>query len=123
MDDPYQVPDGYPVKANASSGLYYMPDSALYEDTQAEIWFASEEIAQGERIPQGRVAGRPRRRQILRMTVTTLPSTAASLPGMGSKAGLWGISQTWPPVRLKVLTVASPSIIAATMSPLSATFC
>ncbi len=45
MDDPYQVPDGYPVKANASSGLYYMPDSALYEDTQAEIWFASEELA------------------------------------------------------------------------------
>ena len=45
MDDPYQVPDGYPVKANASSGLYYMPDSALYEDTQAEIWFASEEVA------------------------------------------------------------------------------
>ncbi|MFZ1160685.1 LGFP repeat-containing protein [Mycobacterium sp.] len=46
MDDPYQVPDGYPVKANASSGLYYMPASALYEETMAEIWFASEEIAQ-----------------------------------------------------------------------------
>ena len=46
MDDPYQVPDGYPVKANASSGLYYMPDSDLYEDTQAEIWFATEEMAQ-----------------------------------------------------------------------------
>jgi uncharacterized protein with LGFP repeats len=45
MDDPYQVPDGYPVKANASFGLYYMPDSALYEDTLAEIWFANEEIA------------------------------------------------------------------------------
>ena len=45
LDDPYQVPDGYPVKANASFGLYYMPDSALYEDTLAEIWFASEEIA------------------------------------------------------------------------------
>ena len=45
MDDPYQVPDGYPVKANASFGLYYMPDSALYDDTMAEIWFATEEIA------------------------------------------------------------------------------
>jgi uncharacterized protein with LGFP repeats len=45
MDDPYQVPDGYPVKGNASSGLYYMPESALYEDTHAEIWFASEEVA------------------------------------------------------------------------------
>jgi uncharacterized protein with LGFP repeats len=46
MDDPYQVPEGYPVKANASSGLYYMPDSGLYEDTQAEFWFATEEMAQ-----------------------------------------------------------------------------
>ncbi len=46
MDDPYQVPDGYPVKANASFGVYYMPDSELYEDTFAEIWFATEEIAQ-----------------------------------------------------------------------------
>jgi uncharacterized protein with LGFP repeats len=46
MDDPYQVPDGYPVKANASSGLYYLPDSGLYEDTLAEIWFATEEMAQ-----------------------------------------------------------------------------
>jgi uncharacterized protein with LGFP repeats len=46
MGDPYQVPDGYPVKAHASSGLYYMPDSVLYEETMAEIWFASEEIAQ-----------------------------------------------------------------------------
>jgi uncharacterized protein with LGFP repeats len=45
LEDPYQVPDGYPVKANASFGLYYMPDSALYEDTLAEIWFATEEIA------------------------------------------------------------------------------
>ncbi len=46
LDDPYQVPEGYPIKANASFGLYYTPDSALYEDTLAEIWFASEEIAQ-----------------------------------------------------------------------------
>jgi uncharacterized protein with LGFP repeats len=46
MDDPYAVPDGYPVKANASFGVYYMPDSELYEDTLAEIWFATEEIAQ-----------------------------------------------------------------------------
>jgi uncharacterized protein with LGFP repeats len=45
MDDPYRVPEGYPVKANASSGLYYMPESAVYEDTPAEIWFASEEVA------------------------------------------------------------------------------
>ncbi len=46
LDDPYEVPDGYPVKANASFGVYYMPDSELYEDTLAEIWFCNEEIAQ-----------------------------------------------------------------------------
>ena len=34
-----------------------------------------------------------------------------------------GISQTWPSLRLKVLTVASPSIIAATISPFSAIGC
>ena len=34
-----------------------------------------------------------------------------------------GISHTWPSVRLNVLTVASLSSIAATMSPLSAVGC
>ena len=46
LDDPYQVPDGYPIKANASFGLYYTPGSPLYHDTLAEFWFASEEVAQ-----------------------------------------------------------------------------
>nr|WP_156688971.1 hypothetical protein [Mycobacterium sp. Marseille-P9652] len=45
LDDPYQVPDGYPIKANASFGLYYTPGSALYHDTLAEIWLTSEEVA------------------------------------------------------------------------------
>ncbi|WP_139825503.1 LGFP repeat-containing protein [Mycobacterium conspicuum] len=45
LADPYQVPEGYPVKASAGSGLYYLPDSALYDDTVAEIWFASEDAA------------------------------------------------------------------------------
>ena len=46
LDDPYQIPDGYPVKASARVGLYYTPDSAHYHDTLAEIWFASEDAAQ-----------------------------------------------------------------------------
>jgi uncharacterized protein with LGFP repeats len=46
LDDPYQPPEGYPVKANFGSGLYYTADSALYDDTLAEIWFDSEEAAQ-----------------------------------------------------------------------------
>ena len=46
LDDPYQMPDGYPIKASAGFGLYYTPESALYHDTIAEIWFASEDAAQ-----------------------------------------------------------------------------
>ncbi len=46
LDDPYQVPDGYPIKASARFGLYYTPGSALYHDTLAEIWLCSEEVAQ-----------------------------------------------------------------------------
>ncbi|MBW0017880.1 MAG: LGFP repeat-containing protein [Mycobacterium sp.] len=46
LEDPYQAPDGYPIKASARSGLFYAPDTPLYHDTIAEIWFASEEVAQ-----------------------------------------------------------------------------
>ncbi len=46
LDDPYQAPDGYPIKASARYGLYYMPDSDLYQDTLAELWLSSEEVAQ-----------------------------------------------------------------------------
>ncbi len=42
---PIQAPDGYPVKADTQSGLYWTPDSGLYDDARAEIWFASEEFA------------------------------------------------------------------------------
>ncbi len=46
LEDPYQVPDGYPIKASARFGLYYTPGSELYHDTLAEIWLCSEEVAQ-----------------------------------------------------------------------------
>ncbi|AWV47709.1 hypothetical protein JK2ML_1002 [Mycobacterium leprae Kyoto-2] len=46
LDDPYQVPDGYPIKASPRFGLYYTPASELYHDTLAEVWLANEEIAQ-----------------------------------------------------------------------------
>lgn len=45
MDDPYQIPDGYPVKASTRFGLYYTPDSDLYHDTLAEVFLSSEEAA------------------------------------------------------------------------------
>ncbi len=46
LADPYQAPDGYVIKANTHSGLYYTPESALYDHTVPEVWFASEELAQ-----------------------------------------------------------------------------
>ena len=46
LADPYQAPEGYFIKANTHSGLYYTPDSALYDNTLPEVWFASEEVAQ-----------------------------------------------------------------------------
>ena len=45
LDDPNEAPDGYPIKANTKSGVYWAPGSALYDDASAEIWFATEELA------------------------------------------------------------------------------
>jgi uncharacterized protein with LGFP repeats len=45
LDDPNQAPEGYPIKADTKSGLYWVPGSSLYDDAHAEIWLASEEIA------------------------------------------------------------------------------
>lgn len=46
LADPYQPPEGYVIKANTHSGLYYTPECALYDHTVPEVWFASEELAQ-----------------------------------------------------------------------------
>ena len=46
LADPYQAPEGYFIKANTHSGLYYTPESALYDNTLPEVWFASEDVAQ-----------------------------------------------------------------------------
>ncbi|GAB7070315.1 LGFP repeat-containing protein [Mycobacterium hodleri] len=39
------APNGYPIKADTKTGLYWTPDSGGYDDVQPEIWFASEEFA------------------------------------------------------------------------------
>jgi uncharacterized protein with LGFP repeats len=46
LSDPYQAPEGYWIKGNTHSGLYYTPDSELYDNTLPEVWFASEDMAQ-----------------------------------------------------------------------------
>lgn len=39
-------PDGWTVKGNEDSKLYHTPESHSWEQTRAEVWFASEEAAE-----------------------------------------------------------------------------
>lgn len=39
-------PEGFPIKGNADSMLYHVPGSSHYEQTVAEVWFASAEAAE-----------------------------------------------------------------------------
>ncbi|MGZ6778094.1 MAG: LGFP repeat-containing protein [Mycobacterium sp.] len=45
LDDPYLAPTGYPIKADTKSGLYWAPESDLYDHIPAEIYFVNEEVA------------------------------------------------------------------------------
>ena len=40
-----EPPDGYGIKANTESGLYWVPGSPGYDEAPVQIWFASEEFA------------------------------------------------------------------------------
>lgn len=53
LDDPNEIPDGYPIKADTESGLYWAPGSADYDEAPAEIWFASEEMARTNGFVRG----------------------------------------------------------------------
>lgn len=44
------APDGYPVKASASSGTYHLPGSSTYDTVAPDIWFASESAAAAARF-------------------------------------------------------------------------
>jgi len=46
-------PEGYPIKGNADSMLYHVPDSPFYDRTVAEVWFATPEAAEaaGYQLP------------------------------------------------------------------------
>ncbi len=45
LDDPYLAPTGYPIKADTRSGLYWSPESDLYDHIPAEIYIVNEEFA------------------------------------------------------------------------------
>lgn len=40
-----EPPEGYGIKANTKSGLYWVPGAPGYDEADVEIWFASEEFA------------------------------------------------------------------------------
>jgi large subunit ribosomal protein L4 len=41
-----EQPEGFPIKGNADSMLYHVPGSRSYNQTKAEVWFATEEDAE-----------------------------------------------------------------------------
>jgi large subunit ribosomal protein L4 len=41
-----EQPEGFPIKGNADSMLYHVPDSRFYNQTKAEVWFATEADAE-----------------------------------------------------------------------------
>lgn len=45
LDDPYLAPTGYPIKADTKSGLYWGPESDLYDNIPAEVFFINEQFA------------------------------------------------------------------------------
>jgi len=40
------APEGFTIKGNADSNLYHGPDSQWYDQTEAEVWFRTEEAAE-----------------------------------------------------------------------------
>ena len=41
-----EQPEGFPIKGNADSMLYHVPGSRFYDQTKAEVWFATEADAE-----------------------------------------------------------------------------
>ena len=37
LDSPFDAPDGYPIKADTKTGLYWLPGSGEYDRVRAEI--------------------------------------------------------------------------------------
>ena len=46
LDDVNEAPEGFPIKGNADSKLYHVPDSRFFGSTVAEVWFATAEAAE-----------------------------------------------------------------------------
>lgn len=46
LEDPSEAPEGYPVKGNADSKKYHQADGRWFEQTVAEVWFATTDAAE-----------------------------------------------------------------------------
>jgi large subunit ribosomal protein L22 len=46
LEDPNEAPEGYPIKGNADSMKYHQPDGRWFEQTVAEVWFATTDAAE-----------------------------------------------------------------------------
>ncbi len=46
LDDVHEAPDGYPIKGNADSMKYHQPEGRWFENTVAEVWFATTDAAE-----------------------------------------------------------------------------
>lgn len=45
LEDPNEAPEGFDIKGNEDSMKYHVPDSRWYDNTVAEVWFATAEDA------------------------------------------------------------------------------
>ena len=57
LDDPYMAPGGYPIKADTKSGLYWAPESDLYDHIPADVYFVNEEFARANGFVKARLVG------------------------------------------------------------------
>jgi large subunit ribosomal protein L22 len=46
LDDAGEAPEGYPIKGNADSMKYHQPDGRWFDNTVAEVWFATTDAAE-----------------------------------------------------------------------------
>jgi large subunit ribosomal protein L22 len=46
LEDEQEMPEGYPIKGNADSMKYHQPEGRWYDNTVAEVWFATAAAAE-----------------------------------------------------------------------------
>jgi uncharacterized protein with LGFP repeats len=117
LDDPNEAPEGYPIKADTESGLYWAPGGTLYDDARAEIWFA----LRNSLAPTG--SSGPTRRLDLADRGDDLAEHGRVVSGDGIERRVVRHQLHLAAGSFERLHRGLAVDVAATMSPLSATFC